>query len=211
MSAKRTDVVARMDLELEGMRGEISRLTEDGAAATKFKISTMTKMKELQARVDTAELEHQARDKSELADLAPAAKEADRVKLIAKQRQDIVTKSAAARYTRICYSSSPLRSPPLALTRTLTLTPPTHSPTHSRLFSLANALPVNHREYSAGWNAAAETDEKFEVEVQKAYERGLDETRKQHSGDMVRALSECLAAAVSLTQFPTRVSFPLRP
>ena len=72
-------------------------MTEEAAAATTFKTSTTTKMKELQARVDTAELELIARDKSELAALGPAAKDAERVKLIAQQRQDIVTKSAAAR------------------------------------------------------------------------------------------------------------------
>ena len=81
---------------------------------------------------------------------------------------------------------------------------PTHSLTHSRLcpgpppsfpppppphLPFVRPSPRN----SAGWNAAAETDEKFEVEVQKAYERGLDETRKQHSGDMVRVLDNSTA------------------
>jgi hypothetical protein len=36
---------------------------------------------------------------------------------------------------------------------------------------------------TAGWNAVADLDEKLEVQVERAYRRGVDETKKTLAND----------------------------
>lgn len=130
---KRTDLVARLELEGDELRSKLSSSANEIISMKTEQVKLELRLKELTERVLSAEKELSDRDEREKAGLSQEQETVVLKTQVTKQRNEIVMKSKAA---------------------------------------------------TAGWDAAADAEEKLDLEMEKAYQRGVSEGKKMNVVDL---------------------------
>jgi chromosome segregation ATPase len=130
---KRTDLVARLEIEVEEFRLKVSETMSEMIALKTDITKRDTKIKELNERVLVAENELKERDEREIQKVSHDQEAVALKTQVSKQRNEIVMKSKAA---------------------------------------------------TAGWDAAANAEEKLDVEMERAYHRGVSEGKRVTMQDL---------------------------
>jgi DNA repair exonuclease SbcCD ATPase subunit len=154
-SEKRTDVIARYEKEIEDLKQNAQALETSVASSKTEKLKQDAKLAELADRAGKAEEELKERDERDAQKVDQVEAVAQLQGQVAKQRNEIVTKSKAA---------------------------------------------------TAGWDAAADTEEKYDLDVKKAFKKGESAGREKSKADLDALTAEIEQKEYRITELLEAVS-----